>query len=208
MASVFSLSRSVFSGSSGSKNPATESDLSAAAKTQQNLSRNVSADLASVDSVDPAAAKTQQLNRISQRQQKPNKICLRSADPAHSLISSLLFKTLLPLLRFPHLIRSTIASTFRLRFSPVSFFFFFVKYFLESDLYFFAFSFNFGFSLFWVWIACLNLFLEFFVWITFIFAVFLLKTKKLMFLLFCVHSLRGKRWVHEALYVLCFNSLD
>ena len=29
-----------------------------------------------------------------------------------------------------------------------------------------------------------------------------------MFLLFCVHSLRGKRWVHEALYVLCFNSLD
>ena len=57
---------------------------------------------------------------------------------AHSLISSLLFQTLLPLLQFPHLIRSTIASTFRLRFSPVSFFFFFVKYFLESDLYFFC----------------------------------------------------------------------
>ena len=129
-----------------------------------------------------------------------------SQHPAHSLISSILFQTLLPLLRFPHLIRSTIASTFRLRFSPVSFFFFFVKYFLESDLYFFAFSFNFGFSLFWVWIACLNLFLEFFVWITFIFTVFLLKAKKIMFLLFCVHSLRGR--VHEALYVLCFNSLD
>ena len=63
--------------------------------------------------------------------------------------------------------------------------------FFESDLYFLAFSFNFGFSLFWVWIACLNLFLEFFVWITFIFAVFLLKAKKLMFLLFCVHSSRG-----------------
>ena len=131
-----------------------------------------------------------------------------SQHPAHSLISSLLFQTLVPLLRFPHLIRSTIASTFRLRFSQVRFFFFFfVKYFF--DLYFFAFSFNFGFSLFWVWIVYLNLFLEFFVWITFIFVVFLLKAKKLMFLLFCVHSLRGKRWVHEAyLSVLCFNSLD
>ena len=52
-----------------------------------------------------------------------------SQHPTHSLISSLLFQTLLPLLRFPHLIRSTIASTFRLRFSPVSFFFFFCKIF-------------------------------------------------------------------------------
>ena len=49
-----------------------------------------------------------------------------SASPAHSLISYLLFQTLVPLLQFPHLIRSTIASTFRLRFSSVRFFFFFL----------------------------------------------------------------------------------